>query len=306
MARMKLIKKYVPVNAKILDIGCGNGNFLLQLKENRYENIKGIDPDKASVEVVKSRGIDAQIGNIFDIKSENEKYDVVCCTEVLEHIYDLKGCIEKLKARLRGRGARIYVDVPGMEGINEKLAMPAEHFNCEHINYFTFRSLDNLFRMGGFKRVSEKDDYCLFLEKKSSPILVIGGIYELDEAGNEGITKDAEGAAQIIQYFRTIEEKVAQKNELLRKVLREEERVVIWGGGNYAFQMLSSVPEVKEKIDFFIDSNHSKHGRKIAGKVVRGVDDMPKDGTLILICSMNYAGEMALECKKRNVRYYIY
>ncbi len=305
-ARVKIIKKYIPLDTLILDIGCGNGDFLAELKENNYERLTGIDPGENSVKVVKKRGIYAQTGNIFDAGSEKEKYDLVCCTAVLEHIYDLKGCIEKLKRRLKGPGSRIFVDVPGMEGINEYLAMPAEHFNCEHINYFTFQSLDNLFSVNGFKRISEKEDYYVFLKEKSVPTLSIGAVYEWIDTMHGDIKKDTESEKAILQYFSVIEKKLANQKEMLKAVLMKEKRIVVWGGGNYAFQMLSSLPEIKEKIDYFIDSNHNKIGSKIIGKTVRSIDAIPKDGTLVVICSMNYAEEMAAECGKKAVRYYIY
>lgn len=63
--RIELMKKYVSPDSSILDIGCGNGDFLVELKESGYKNLKGIDPGKDSAEVVKKRGINAQVGNIF-------------------------------------------------------------------------------------------------------------------------------------------------------------------------------------------------------------------------------------------------
>lgn len=191
-----------------------------------------------------------------------------------------------------------------MEGINKCFAMPAENFNCEHINYFTFRSLDNLFCINGFKRISKTEDFYLFSEKMR--VFNIGAVYEWDESVSVDLKKDTENAGEILQYFSKKEEQVWQKNALLRETLKGEKQIIVWGGGNYAFQMLASVPEIKGKIVFFVDSNRSKHGRMITGKEIKGIDAIPEDGTLVLICSMNYADEMAEECKKRGVRYYIY
>ncbi len=306
LARVNLIQKYISTDDKILDIGCGNGDFLVELKKSNYKNLQGIDPSADSVEAVKRRGINAQTGNIFDEGPENEKYDLICCTAVLEHIYDLNGCIEKLKGRLKGVGSRIFVDVPGMEGINEYITVPAEHFNCEHINYFTFQSLDNLFIANGFKRVSKQEDYYIFLKEKSVPILDIGAIYEMDEASTKVIEKDTKTAETILQYFSTVEKKILSQNESLGNILEKEDKVVVWGGGNYAFQMLSSVPEIREKINFFVDSNQNKVGRKIAGKEIKSIDAIPDDGTLVIVCSMNYSKEMAEKCEQQGIRYYIY
>ncbi len=135
----------------------------------------------------------------------------------------------KAEGRLKGVGSRIFVDVPGMEGINEYITVPAEHFNCEHINYFTFQSLDNLFIANGFKRVSKQEDYYIFLKEKSVPILDIGAIYEMDEAWTKVIEKDTKTAETILQYFSTVEKKILSQNESLGNILEKEDKVVVWG-----------------------------------------------------------------------------
>ena len=203
------------------------------------------------MEAVKRRGINAQTGNIFDEGPENEKYDLICCTAVLEHIYDLNGCIEKLKGRLKGVGSRIFVDVPGMEGINEYITVPAEHFNCEHINYFTFQSLDNLFIANGFKRVSKQEDYYIFLKEKSVPILDIGAIYEMDEASTKVIEKDTKTAETILQYFSTVEKKILSQNESLGNILEKEDKVVVWGGWKLCIPDVIICAGNKRKNKFF-------------------------------------------------------
>ena len=51
---VNFIKENFPVkNARILDIGCGNGIFLYKLCKNGYSNLWGIDYSEASVELAK-------------------------------------------------------------------------------------------------------------------------------------------------------------------------------------------------------------------------------------------------------------
>lgn len=62
----------------------------------------------------------------------------------------------------------------------------------------------------------------------------------------------------------------------------------------------------KRKNNFFVDSNQNKVGRKIAGKEIKSIDANPDDGTLVIVCSMNYSKEMAEKCEQQGIRYYIY
>lgn len=302
--RTNLLKKYVSTEENILDIGCGNGDFLKELKRCGYTRIKGVDPSENSVRVLQRAGIDAEVGNIFG--ESVEKYDVVCCEAVLEHIYDLQGCIYNLKKRLKGIGSKIFVDVPGMEGINEYLAPIADNFNCEHINYFTFCSLDNLFLSNGFRRISTEKECCYFVKELGVPQMAIGGLYELVQRDEVKIAKDTQSKNYITDYFQKISKKMQLRTQRVNNIIETEEKVIIWGCGNFAYQLLATIPEIREKILYFVDSNLSKKGRKISGKLIKMPTDIKENDVLIIICSMNYSKDIAEECRKRNLRYYIY
>jgi len=68
------LKKLKKIGAKkILDLGCGGGNFMqLAIKEN-FE-IDGIDLSHLQIEMAKSKGLNAQV---LDIKDVKEKYDAI-------------------------------------------------------------------------------------------------------------------------------------------------------------------------------------------------------------------------------------
>lgn len=40
-------------NARIIDLGCGNGGFVYWLQKNGYQNVEGIDISEEQVEVAK-------------------------------------------------------------------------------------------------------------------------------------------------------------------------------------------------------------------------------------------------------------
>ncbi|NDC29467.1 MAG: class I SAM-dependent methyltransferase, partial [Bacteroidetes bacterium] len=75
-------------NAKVLDIGCGFGQFLGELKQLGYTSLKGIDINDEAINACKNKGLDVtQISDIVEFaKNSNTKYDFISMSHVLEHI----------------------------------------------------------------------------------------------------------------------------------------------------------------------------------------------------------------------------
>jgi SAM-dependent methyltransferase len=77
-----------------LEIGCGQGAFGARLAED--VQYLGVEPDKSSYEVARSR-IEPRGGQVLNgihqVVPKGSTYDVVCAFEVLEHIDDDKGAL---------------------------------------------------------------------------------------------------------------------------------------------------------------------------------------------------------------------
>ena len=78
----ELIISRVGLNAKILDIGCGSGDFLEYLKNKGFKDLCGMDPSESSIGMLEKKGMKGIWGRISDPVSEKEwgKYDVVVST----------------------------------------------------------------------------------------------------------------------------------------------------------------------------------------------------------------------------------
>ena len=59
-------------DGKILDIGCGSGQFLYFLRKKGYTQAKGVDVDKTQVEIAKALGLDAEETLIHDFLGRSE------------------------------------------------------------------------------------------------------------------------------------------------------------------------------------------------------------------------------------------
>lgn len=103
-------------NMKILDVGCGDGYLLEQIKENfTFNELYGIDISIRRLNLAKKR-----LGDGIFLNSEAEKlpfpdeyFDILLCVEVLEHLSNPLQCIVEMKRVLKS-GGKIILTTPSI------------------------------------------------------------------------------------------------------------------------------------------------------------------------------------------------
>lgn len=110
LGRMRAELQLVPNEGRIADVGCGSGIVSVNMawKKPRTEVI-GIDPDDSRMVIGRQLAQEHRIPNCrFDVGSiennaiEKESCACVLCTEVLDHIPNVKGKLEELVECLIG------------------------------------------------------------------------------------------------------------------------------------------------------------------------------------------------------------
>ena len=146
----------------ILDMGFGNGELLVKLKNNGFVNLCGIDTSREGVELLRKQNIDARFGSIYDsVPTDLEnKVDIMIMSGVFEHLLEPADALLKARAYLNDNGMLICL-VPNMDNLAKTSLSLSYFFHHEHINYFTYHSLINFMQLGGFK---EKKIYDRFDE----------------------------------------------------------------------------------------------------------------------------------------------
>ena len=103
------IKKELPkFKGKVLDIGCGQSPYRYLLDKNETE-YKGIDVAEATSFDYINNDI-----TLFDgekIPFDNEFFDAIICTEVLEHVYNYQNLIDEMY-RVCKKDSKLIITIP--------------------------------------------------------------------------------------------------------------------------------------------------------------------------------------------------
>ncbi len=85
---MRLIESLVPKEARIVDIGCGNGERLRILQQAGFSNVYGIEPSEAAIQASRQHPINIKHGVLEAGDLPDGSVDLVFMVHVLEHLPD--------------------------------------------------------------------------------------------------------------------------------------------------------------------------------------------------------------------------
>ncbi|MDZ4666336.1 MAG: methyltransferase domain-containing protein [bacterium] len=169
--------------AKVLDIGCGNGNISLALGSLGY-HVTGVDIDQKSIDTASSRNTFSNVKfEVLDANSfaMNDAFDAVVCSEVLEHLTKPYELTESIYRILRPGGVFVatvpngygprellitrpmqYLQKNGLDkpivsfkrmlGYNAK-TLQSSNEDLTHVQFFSVGAFNRLLTGAGFKQL---------------------------------------------------------------------------------------------------------------------------------------------------------
>lgn len=135
---------------KILDIGCGIGDFLFKAKQKGW-SVTGIEPEDKARKIAEAK-LKKTVLKPSDIQNlPDASFDLITMWHVLEHVDDLQAEITQLQRLLKTNG-RLVVAVPNFESYD------ADYYKDKwaawdvprHLNHFCIRSMKDIFQEKGF------------------------------------------------------------------------------------------------------------------------------------------------------------
>lgn len=142
-------------NGKLLDVGCGNGEYLSFAQSCGWD-VKGVEPDREAVETMRAAGLDVTCSTAEHLPFPAEEFDVVRSWHSLEHTYSPITALSEIKRVLKPDG-HLLLSVPNYGCYQSRnlgkywppLEIP------RHLHHFTDRSLNAALEKTGLRKECE-------------------------------------------------------------------------------------------------------------------------------------------------------
>lgn len=162
----------------ILDVGCGDGQFLEHLDVNKFEKF-GLELNQAAIKTCQKKGIFVYRGKLTDLNFKNKKFDVISLWHSLEHMEDPVATLSKARKILSARGI-LVIQTPSVNSFGFKFGRE-NWFHLDsprHLFIYSRKAIDGLCQRTNLKILEIKNEFYdypfdLFWSVRSSPVKYI-------------------------------------------------------------------------------------------------------------------------------------
>lgn len=254
-----LIEKYDLHRKKIVEIGCGKGEFLTLLCQMGKNRGLGFDPAfvKERNPAPKDLGVEF-IQDFYSEKYSDIQADFFCCKMTLEHIHETARFVRTIRQTIGANSqAVVFFQVPDLVRVLKDLAFWDIYY--EHCSYFCAGSLSRVFREAGFKILqtwTDYDDQYLMIAAEPATEIAAASLLELESPAL---------VRSLIDGF------VLQQNKLVNdwkqriaELGTAGKRTVVWGSGSKGVAFLTML-NLNSAIKYVVDINPYRQGKFMAG-----------------------------------------
>lgn len=150
------IKSILPIDkdSRILDLGCGSGDFLEYVKKNSYSNVVGVELSDEYIYLSRLRGLTnvCKIDMFHFLSTTKQSFDCIFLSHVIEHLdrSHTERLMKLIYYRLNSGGCVIII-TPNMSNSN---AAYYRYMDYTHQIGYTETSLTQLLNVFNFKNIS--------------------------------------------------------------------------------------------------------------------------------------------------------
>lgn len=268
---------------RILEVGCGKGQFLRQLVD--FAGGEGVGFD-TSYEGPPADGSLTFFTEYLDASGVPGHFDAVVCRHVIEHVPKIGPFLNELAAIARASGEpHVFLETPRLEWILQHKS--AWDFFYEHCNYFTEPALADMCTRAGFR---VRGQYPVF--GRQYQLLVL----ELNKGCDD---KRLESDETPIDQIKEIHEISLSKLATLIDSAREGGSWAVWGAGAKGVCLANRLPN--EHLLRLFDTNLAKQGFFVPGTPIPIVAPSAKDLAdlaVVVIANPSYEKEIRADLQR--------
>ena len=157
--KAKKLSKLISPNAKILDIGCGNGRFLHHFSSfgNNFE-LYGTEIEGGSAARAKSiKEINLRIGSVEELDFNPEFFDLITLIHVFEHLQNPEATLRVINKIIKKNGL-LLISFPNISSWQSKI-FKSNWYHLDpprHLIFFSPTNFISMMEKIGFEMVSQK------------------------------------------------------------------------------------------------------------------------------------------------------
>lgn len=270
------ISRYGLTGKKVLEVGCGRGEYLSLLKEQGAD-AHGIEYSAASVSACAAQGLSAQRGFIDKATKHvrNTPFDAFVTLNFLEHWPNPCATLKGIGNNLVADGIGL-VEVPNFDMILEKQLF--SEFISDHLLYFTRASLSFALQSSGFE------------------VLECGSVWH-DYILSAVVRKRPQTDLTALKLRRSA------LAEVLGSFIRNQPagQVAVWGAGHQALATIA-LTGIGQNIKYIVDSAPFKQGKFTPATHIPIVPPNELESNpvaAILVMAASYSDEVAALIRNR-------
>jgi len=297
------IALHVPVDASVLDIGCGAGGLLLALGARGFRRLAGVDPSATCVARLQSLGLRAWQGTLARMPDQAQGFGLVILSHVLEHVLDVRSALLAARERMVSAG-RLYLETPDAARYGGLPFVPFYFFDGEHINHFDAASLAGLCGRCGLEVLAAGEDNLQVEGGLSYPVTraLLAAAPERQPATG--------GFARLRTAVSAYVEESRRRSDLsdLSALAAHGRPLALWGAGSYAQRLLASPALAGIRFVAVIDRDRNKQGTTFAGCRVAApesaLQDLPRNAVIVVAAALASEAIVA-ECRTMGIDCYV-